>query len=111
MRCRAADTGASPFHRFLVNLGKCAASSCHDPGSLLRRVLHALDPAADRIGGLALSLYAITAIKACLALAVGTGVGLLGLRNPVHNTHGEMRPVGSAWRPFGEVSRAGTYFI
>jgi hypothetical protein len=37
-----------------------------------------------------------TAIKACLALAVGTGVGLLGPRNPVPNTHGEMRPVASA---------------
>src|SRR6266436_5252782 len=28
-----------------------------------------------------------------------------------HNTHGEMRKVGSAVRSFGEVSRAGTYFI
>jgi hypothetical protein len=53
----------------------------------------------------------ITAIKACLGLAVGTAVGLLGLHNPVHNTHGEMRPVGSTLRLFGEGSRAGTYFI
>src|SRR5215468_5450933 len=28
-----------------------------------------------------------------------------------HNTHGELRPVDSALRPFGEVSRVGTYFI
>ena len=33
------------------------------------------------------------------------------LRNPVHNSYGEMWPVGSAMRRFGEVSRAGTYFI
>jgi hypothetical protein len=56
-------------------------------------------------------LFTITAINACLELAVGTAVRLLGPRNPVHHTHGEMRPVGSAVRPFGEVSRAGTYFI
>jgi hypothetical protein len=56
-------------------------------------------------------LFTITAINACLGLAVGTAVGLLGPRNSVHNTHGEMRPVASAVRPFGEVSRAGTYFI
>jgi len=56
-------------------------------------------------------LFAITAINACLASVVGTGVGLLGLHNPVHNTHVEMRPVGSALRLSGEVSRAGTYFI
>lgn len=56
-------------------------------------------------------LSAITAIKACLALAVRPGVGLLGPRIAVHNTHGEMPPVGSAVRPFGEVSPAGTYFI
>jgi len=53
-------------------------------------------------------LSAITAIKACLALAVRPGVGLLGPRIAVHNT---MPPVGSAVRPFGEVSPAGTYFI
>ena len=56
-------------------------------------------------------LFTITAINACLGLAVGTAVGLLGPRNSVHNTHGEMRPLASAVRPFGEVSRAGTYFI
>jgi hypothetical protein len=56
-------------------------------------------------------LFTITAIKACLGLAVETAVGLLSPRNPVHNTDGEMRPVASGVRPFGEVSRAGTYFI
>lgn len=56
-------------------------------------------------------LSTITAIKACLGLAVGIVVGLLGLRNPVHNTHGQMRPLGGAVRLFGKVSRAGTYFI
>jgi len=56
-------------------------------------------------------LFTITAIKACLGLAVGTAVGLLGLHNPVHNTHGDIRPVGSTLRLFGEGSRAGTYFI
>ena len=29
MRCRATDTGIAIFNRFLVNLGKCAASRCH----------------------------------------------------------------------------------
>ena len=53
----------------------------------------------------------ITAIKACLGLAVGTAVGLLGLHNPVHNTQGETRPRWQRVRPFGEGSRAGTYFI
>ncbi|HEY9419291.1 MAG TPA: hypothetical protein VIP49_03815 [Candidatus Udaeobacter sp.] len=52
-------------------------------GILLRRLLHALDPGADRIGRLAVLLY--------------------------DNTHREMRPVGSAVRSFREVSAAGTY--
>jgi hypothetical protein len=56
-------------------------------------------------------LSTIIAIKACHASPVGTGVGLLGLHNPVHNTYVEMRPVGSALRLFGEGSRAGNYFI
>jgi len=46
-----------------------------------------------------------------LGLALGTAVGLLGLRNPVHNAHGEMRPVGSAARSFGAVSGAGRYLF
>jgi hypothetical protein len=45
-------------------------------------------------------LFTIGAINACLGLAVGTAVGLLGPRNSVRNTHGEMRPVASAVRPF-----------
>jgi len=53
-------------------------------GILLRRLLHALDPGADRIGRLAVLLY--------------------------DNAHREMRPVGSAVRSFGEVSRCGNLF-
>ena len=34
--------------------------------------------------------FTITAINACLGLAVGTAVGLLGLRHPVHDTHETM---------------------
>jgi hypothetical protein len=52
-------------------------------GILLRRLLHVLDPGADRIGRLAVLLY--------------------------DNAHGELRRVGSAVRSFGEVSDAGTY--
>ena len=44
--------------------------------------------------------FTITATNACLRLAVGTAVGLLGLRNPVDNTHEQMQPVGRAVRPF-----------
>ena len=54
-------------------------------GILLRRLLHPLDPGADRIGRLAVLLY--------------------------DNAHGELRRVGSAVRPFGEVSGAGNYLI
>jgi hypothetical protein len=38
-------------------------------------------------------LFTIRAINACLGLAVGTAVDLLGPRNSVHNIHGEMRPL------------------
>jgi hypothetical protein len=55
--------------------------------------------------------FTITAINACLGLAVGTAVGLLSLRNPVHRIDGAMQPVGGAVRPFGGVRRTETYFI
>jgi hypothetical protein len=38
-------------------------------------------------------LFTITAIKACLELAVGTAVERLGLRNPVHNLMERCGPV------------------
>ena len=71
----------------------------------MRSILLAIESEVSRY------LSTITAIKACLELAVGIVVGLLGLRNGVHNTHGQMRPLGGAVRLFGKVSRAGTYFI
>jgi hypothetical protein len=45
-----------------------------------------------------------------VGLAVGTAVGLLSLRNPVHSIDEAMQPVGGAVRLFGEVSRAQNLF-
>jgi hypothetical protein len=119
--------GHRHFNRFLVNLGKCAASRYHvtldsrersDVSDNEHRVVNVASRASlthARAGTKTfrceVDRFTITAINACLGLAVGTAVGLVGLRNAVHNTHEEIQPVGSAVRPFGEVSRAGTYFI
>jgi hypothetical protein len=45
-------------------------------------------------------LFTITAIKACLALAVGTGWDCSVRATRFITTHGEMRPVASAVCPF-----------
>jgi hypothetical protein len=103
------------FNRFLLSLGKYAGPRCH---ALLIRASALMFPTTSTkrwrshpcqlTHGRAdtetfrcqVDRFTITATNACLRLAVGTAVGLLGVRNPVDNTHEQMQPVGSAVRPF-----------
>ena len=92
-----------------MNLGKCAASRYHvtldsrersDVSDDEHRAVNvasrpplARGRADTETFRCQVDRFTITAINACLGLAVGTAVGLLGLRHPVHDTHEKMQPV------------------
>ena len=106
IRCDAArDTVIAISTDSLVSPGKCAGPRCH---ALLIRARALMFPTMSTkrwrshpcqlTHGRAdtesfrcqVNRFTITATTACLRLAVGTAVGLLGLRNPVDNTHEEI---------------------
>ena len=114
MRCRPRHWHRH-FNRFLLSLGNCAGPKCH---ALLIHASALVFPTTStkrwrshpcplthgrsdtETFRCQVDRFTIRATNACLRLAVGAAVGLLGLRNPVDNTHEQMQPVDSAVRPF-----------